>query len=159
MEFNLESFYVRQTKPKIYGNIALPENTERYIVKAQGLLGIDIFSGDKIKIINIEGGQICEVSIFDNFGNNNQSIIGGKNNGDAKFIKYLLANSDDKKIILNKLKKKKIDFNKAKSSNFFNNSTIENETVKLESQEDGFIIFAAPGEAMQVDKQNAPTDI
>ena len=78
----------------------MPKNKERYLVKAQGIIGIDIFKDDKIEIINIEGGQVCEITVFDNDGKNNQKIIEGKNNGDAKFIKYLLSNSNDKKIII-----------------------------------------------------------
>lgn len=97
MKINLENFDIRRSAPRLGGIYSLPENVERYIVKAQGLIGIDIFSGDKIKIINTEGGQICEVAVFDKSGKNNQSIIGKQNDGEAKFTKYLLTNSDDKK--------------------------------------------------------------
>ena len=45
---------------------------------------------DKIKIIDTEGGQVCEVIAFDNQGKNNQSIIGKKINGDAKFTKIYI---------------------------------------------------------------------
>jgi len=109
MKINLENFDIRRSAPRLEGIYSLPENVERYIVKAQGLIGIDIFSGDKIKIINTEGGQICEVAVFDKSGKNNQSIIGKQNDGEAKFTKYLLTNSDDKKILIDKLKKKKND--------------------------------------------------
>ena len=159
MKINLENFDVRKSIANIAGSYNLPENIERYIVKAQGLIGLDIFSGDKIKIINTEGGQLCEVIVFDSSGKNNQSIIGEKINGDAKFIKYILSNNNDKKLLLDKLKKKKIDFNKAKSSNFFDQDSIAQQSLELVTQEDGFIIFTAPGEDMLVDKQNAPTDI
>ena len=93
MKLNLEKFDIRRSEAKILGNYNLPENTERYTVKAQGLIGIDIFRDDKIKIINIEGGQICEVTVFDNNGKNNQSIIGKKINGEAEFTKYILTNN------------------------------------------------------------------
>ena len=159
MELNLKNFNIRRSAPRIIGSYNLPENNERYIVKGQGLIGIDIFSGDKIKIINIEGGQTCEICVFDDIGKNKQSIIGEKSNGDAEFIKYILSESNDRKILLNKLKKKKIDFNNAKSSNFFDHNTLVGEKKELTIQEDGFIIFATPGDSMQVDKQNAPTDI
>ena len=159
MELNLENFNVRKTAAKIAGHFSLPANTERYIIKARGLLGLDIFNGDKIKIINTEGGQVCETIVFDKSGKNKQTIINEKINGDGKFIKYLLSNSSDKKILLNKLEKKKIDFNNTKSSNFFDHDSLANETIDLFIQEDGFIIFASPGEDMQVDQQNAPTDI
>ena len=64
MDINLTEFNVRQTNPWISRTNSLPENVERYTVKAQGLIGIDIFAGDKINLINTEGGQICEVIVF-----------------------------------------------------------------------------------------------
>ena len=159
MKLNLENFNIRRSKAKITGSYSFPENTERYIVKAQGLIGLDIYKGDQIKIINTEGGQSCEVVVFDNEGKNNQSIIGKKINGDAIFIKYILTNSNEKNLLLEKLKKKKIDFNKIKSSNFFDINSLAKEKIDLVIHEDGFIIFSAPGENMPVHKQNAPTDI
>ena len=159
MKLNLENFNIRRSNARIIGNYNLPKNVERYIVKAQGLIGVDIFAGDIIKVTDIEGGQICETAVFDKTGKNNHSIIGETANSDSKYIKFLLSNSKDKKILLNKLKKKNINFDNCLSSNFFTNSTHAKEAIKLIAQEDGFIIFAAPGESMQVDKQNAPTDL
>ena len=159
MKLNLENFDIRRSQPTIVDNYRLPENFERYILKGEGLIGIDIFKGDKVKITNSEGGQICEVVLFDLLGNNNQSIIDNIVNGDAKYIKYVLTNGNDKKTLLKKLRNKKIDFNNCKSTNFFNYNTIENEHVEFIIHDEGFILFAAPGEAMNVDKQNAPTDL
>ena len=159
MNINLENFEIRRSNPKILGSAGFSEKTERYLVKAKGIIGIDIFQGDKVKIVDLEGGQPCEVISFDKKGNNNQSIIGQKINGDAKFVKYILTNANDKKILLEKLKKKKIDFKKTKSSNFFNLETFKKSEVEFIAIEDGFIIFAATGEDMQVDHQNSPTDI
>ena len=118
MELNLENFNIRRSEALIVGSYNLPENTEKYTVKAQGLIGLDVYKDDKIKIINTEGGQVCEIIAFDNSGKNNQSIIGAKNNGDAKFIKNILTYSNDRKILLTKLKDKNINFNNSKSSNF-----------------------------------------
>ena len=89
MELNLKNFNIRRSSPKIKDNYSLPKNVERYIIKAQGLIGVDIFNGDKIKIINIEGGQICEVSAFESTGKNNQSIIGKNFNNEASFFKWI----------------------------------------------------------------------
>ena len=46
MEISLENFEIRRSNPYIAGSQGLPEGTERYIAKAQGLIGIDIFEGD-----------------------------------------------------------------------------------------------------------------
>jgi len=159
MKLNLKNFDVRKSTPFIAGSYGLPENTEKYTVKAQGLIGIDVFKGDKIIIIDIEGGQTCEVIAFDSKGKNNQSIIGQKINGEAKFVKYILTNSNDKKVLLEKIKKKNIDFHKTQSSNFFDETTAEKDEIKFSAEEDGFILFAAPGEDMQVNQQNAPSNI
>ena len=75
MQFNLKDFDVRRSAPKISGSYSFPANIERYVVRSQSLIGLDIFSGDKIKIIDREGGQICETIAFERLGNNNQSII------------------------------------------------------------------------------------
>ena len=159
MEINLTNFNVRRTNPVILGKAGLPENVERYIVKGQGLIGVDIYINDKITIVNLEGSQICETIVFDKTGKNKQSIIGQKSNGEADFTKYILTKSSDKQILLSSLKRKKINFSNSKSSNFFNIDTIAKEKINLTVEEDGFMIIAAPGEDMKVDFHNPPTDI
>ena len=159
MELNLEKFNIRKSVPWIAGTYSLPENVERYIVKGQGLIGVDIFKDDKITIVNIEGNQICETTVFDKSGKNKQSIIGQKNNGNADFIKYILTNSSDKKVLLTSLKRKNINFSKSKSSTFFDIHTKAKEKINLTVEEDAFILVAAPGEDMKVDLHNPPTDI
>ena len=110
MQLNLENFNIRRTNPYIAGLIGLAPGEERYIAKAQGLIGLEIFEGDKISIKNIEGQQECEIVAFDRNGKNNLGIIGQKKNADAKFIKHTLSNSSDNKFLISKLKKRKIDF-------------------------------------------------
>ena len=68
MELNLENFNIRNSKPIILGNAGLPKNTERYHLNGMGIIGIDIYKDDKIKIINIEGSQVCEITFFDKNG-------------------------------------------------------------------------------------------
>ena len=48
MDINLTNFNVRRTNALILGNVGLPENVERYVVKGQGLIGLDIFKDDEI---------------------------------------------------------------------------------------------------------------
>ena len=159
MDINLTEFNVRQTNPWISRTNSLPENIERYTVKAQGLIGIDIFAGDKINLINTEGGQICEVIVFDEKGRNNHSIINQKENNDGEYIKYILTNDSNKNILLQKLNKKNININKARSTNFFNQDTPAKDVKKLNVENDGFAIFSAPGKDMRVDQQDTITDL
>ena len=74
MELDLNNFNIRKTKPIILGNAGLPDNVERYTAKAEGILGIDVFEGDEIKILNIEGSQELELSFFNDQGLNTSLI-------------------------------------------------------------------------------------
>ena len=42
----------------------LPPGVERYYVKGGGLSVIEVFPEDKIEIINDEGKQTCEITVF-----------------------------------------------------------------------------------------------
>ena len=90
MELKLENFKVRNTKPIIFGNAGLPEGTERYHLEGMKMIGLDIFSGDKITIINIEGSQSIEMVFFDENGNC-ESLVNKNLNGEAQFIKEKIA--------------------------------------------------------------------
>ncbi len=159
MEINLQNTDIRRSKPFIAGRQGLPEGQERYIAKAQGLIGLNIFSGDEIFIKNIEGMQECEITTFDSKGDNNLNIINIKKNSEATFIKHLLSSSPDHKLLLSKLKKKNIDFYNAFSFNFFSNTSLAGEIQSLKVIEDGFIIIAVPGKSMKVDQQNPTSDL
>ena len=159
MELDLTGFNVRKTQPYNAGILGLPEDVERYVAKAQGLIGFEIFAGDTISIINSEGSQLAEVVAFGNSGKCSLEIINCKANNEASFIKKILSNSHDNKYLLNKLKKKNIDFHQAVSINLFDLETKVRESIDLECHEDGFVIIAAPGEDMAVDAQNPATDI
>ena len=159
MDLNLDNFQIRRTNPYLAGPTGLLPGEERYMAKAQGLVGFEIFEGDKISIINIEGKQECEIVSFDKDGKNKIGIIGRQKNANANFIKYILTNSPDNKFLISKLKKRKIDFHNANSCNLFNTKTVSGTTEELTALENGFIIIAAPGKSMLVDNQDAASDL
>ena len=57
---------------------ALPPGVERYVVEGGGLTGIQILPDDEIEIINNEGNQICEISVFNKDGKSELGILGLK---------------------------------------------------------------------------------
>ena len=122
MEINLENFSIRRTKPYIAGQQGMPKDVERYTVKGEGILGIEVFRDDKIKIINLEGSQEMELTFFNDVGEN-ISLINKNLDKDAYFTKFILKNSNDKNSLIKKLKNKKINIDKIKSLNFFNKET------------------------------------
>ena len=141
MEINLENFKIRRSNPYIAGSQGLPVGTERYLAKAQGLIGIDVFCGDEISVKNIEGMQECEITAFDKNGKNKLNILGVQANAEANYIKNILSNSYDQKLLLSKLKKKNIDFHNSLSFNFFSNKSRAGESKDFTVIENGMVII------------------
>ena len=90
MNIDISKYPVRRSNPIIHGSYGLPTDTERYIVKGQGLIGIDLDKGDNLYFKNLEGNQVCEITIFDQQGNNNQNVIGEKKKIEDSFLKQVL---------------------------------------------------------------------
>ena len=159
MNIDISKYPVRRSNPIIHGSYGLPTDTERYIVKGQGLIGIDLDKGDNLYFKNLEGNQVCEITIFDQQGNNNQNVIGEKKKIEDSFLKQVLKKSSDKFFLIQKLKNKKINLNNFSSSLLFNESSKRNDSAEISISENCFVVLACPGENMIVGNQNPPTDI
>ena len=57
---------------------SLPPGVERYVVEGGGLTGIEVLPDDEIEILNNEGNQICEISVFNKDGKSELAILGLK---------------------------------------------------------------------------------
>ena len=68
----------------------LPPGVERYTINGGGLTGIQILPEDEIEVINNEGNQICEISIFNKEGKSDLSILNLKENKKESKIKKIL---------------------------------------------------------------------
>ena len=157
MELNLENYKVRKTSPIILGNPGLPKNTERYVVSGMGVIGIDLYKDDELKIVNLEGSQIVEMVFFNSLGNC-ESIVGKEYNANANFIKEKIKSESYKKLIQN-LKKRKFSFEKINSLNFFDKASLPGEEIILNVEKTGFAIIAAPGKIMNVESSEVATDL
>ena len=135
--------------------VLLP-GVERYYVKGGGLSVIEVLPEDKIEIINDEGKQTCEIIVFNSKGKSDLSILSLKENSNADFSKKTIFR-DEK--ISKLFKRKKFDLDKAKSSIIFDEDCVMGEKITLQSKDKCTVMLAAPGEQMNVHKQNPPTDL
>ena len=134
----------------------LPPGVERYYVKGGGLSVIEVNPEDKIEIINDEGKQVCEIIVFNMNGKPDLSILGLKENANGDFSKRTIT-KDEK--ISKIFQKKNLELNKAKSSILFNEDCLMEEKITLSSKDKCFVLIAAPGDPLNVHKQNPPTDL
>ena len=144
MNIDISKYPVRRSNPIIHGSYGLPDDTERYIVKGQGLIGIDLDKGDNLYFKNLEGNQVCEITIFDQQGNNNQNVIGEKKKIEDSFLKQVLKKSSDKFFLIQKLENKKINLNNFSSSLLFNESSKRNDSEEILISENCFTFLDAP---------------
>ena len=77
------SFHIKEP-----GLNVLPPGVERYTVNGGGITGIQIFPDDEIEIVNDEGNQICEISVFNKDGKSNTGILNLKENKSDNYNNY-----------------------------------------------------------------------
>ena len=138
----------------------LPPGVERHVVNGGGLTAFYIFPDDEIEIINNEGNQICEIICFNKDGKSDVGILNLKSNNNKNFIRDILSKKDESILATNyQLKKLNLNISNSKSSIVFDIDSQIGEKIKLKSKDKCFAIFAAPGQDMDVTKQNPPTDL
>ena len=137
----------------------LPEGTERYVVNAGGLTGIQIFPDDEIEIINDEGNQICEISVFDKNGKSELSLLNLKKSKTSGIKNLLFRKEETSLQALYQLKKRNLNIEKSEAAIIFDKNTNQGEKIKLKSKDKCYCIFSAPGNEMLVHEQNPITDL
>ncbi len=138
----------------------LPLGVERHIVNGGGLTGLQIFPEDEIEIINNEGNQICEISVFNKDGKSELAILNLKENKNSSEIKKILSKKDESSLAaVYQLKKRNLDIDKSKSAIIFDKDTSPDEKIKLKAKDKCYCIFSAPGPEMIIHEQNPTTDL
>ena len=114
----------------------LPLGVERYIVNGGGLTGVQILPEDEIEIINDEGNQVCEISVFNKDGKSELAILNLKENKNSSEIKKILSKKDESSLTAAyQLKKRNLDIDKSKSAIIFDKDTSPGENIKLHAKD------------------------
>jgi len=138
----------------------LPLGVERHVVNGGGLTGLQIFPDDEIEIVNDEGNQICEVSVFNKDGKSELAILNLKENKNSSEIKKILSKKEESSFAAAyQLKKRNLNIDKSKSAIVFDKDTSPNEKIKLKAKDKCYCIFSAPGPEMIVHEQNPTTNL
>ena len=142
------------------GQLTLPQGMERYVVEGNGSAIIEVEAGDVLKLINKEGGQICELITIGSSGKFDGSLLNEKPDAKAEGFKSLLKGGDESADRACKsLERRNVDLADAKSLNLFSGTSPAGDAAELNIQNDGILIIAAPGGVMDFEKQNTTTSI
>jgi len=138
----------------------LPLGVERHVVNGGGLSGIQILPDDEIEIVNDEGNQICEISVFNKDGKSELAILNLKENKNSSEIKKILSKKDENSLTASyQLKKRNLNIDKSKSAIVFDKDTSPGEKIKLNAKDKCYCIFSAPGPEMIIHEQDPTTDL
>lgn len=144
-------------QPRVF---SLPPGTERYVVSGGGAILIPLAAGDRLTVINDEGGQQCEIVAASAKGAIDAGILGQSANSDAAGLKALLSgDAQSLRGLRMGLEARGIDLAKAGGLRMFDATTAAKTEAGFRAERDGVAIIAAPGGIMDHEKQDTATPL
>jgi len=138
----------------------LPPGTERYRVRGGGAMVVPVGAGDTLELIDPEGRQPGELTIFGPAGVNDCDILGARSTGPSSAMAAILSSDDeDARAVASALKRRGIDAAKAQAVHVFGPDARPGEHATFSAEQQSICIVAAPGGPMRVDQQDPPTDL
>jgi len=136
---------------------------ERHVVPGGGALMLRLGAGDRLTVVNDEGGQMAELIAAAPDGRIDAAILGLASNSGAEGLKAMLALGDAAGEGLARLRRgiqaKGIDLARAGAIRLFAPDTAPGTQADLTALDGGWLILAAPGLPMSPDAQDTATPI
>ena len=124
---------------------------ETYTVAGGGALGVDLAAGDRIEIVNAEGGQTCELVCATPDGRTNGTLLGIAPDRPATGLRALLASGEPSLSRLHAgLSRRGIALEEAQAITLFGAQSPAGDAAGFTAQGAGWLIVAAPGPAMDM---------
>lgn len=133
---------------------------ERYSVPGAGAVMVPVLAGDRIEIVNDEGGQRAELLAAHRDGRLDAGILGAAADVPADGLRALLALGQPG---LDRLRKgmaaRGIDIGKARAIGLFGDRSAAGDRASFTAQAEGWLVVAAPGGAMDFERQDTATPL
>jgi aminomethyltransferase len=142
------------------GMRSLAPGEERYTVPGGCAIAVPIHAGDRLRLVDVEGMQACELVAADAAGVIDPAILGARGSSDASGLKQILSGtSESARSVRAGLERRGIDFARARAVTLFGGESRPGESADFTVTHDGLLIVAAPGAAMEAGAQNTATPI
>lgn len=143
------------------GLLTLAPGEERYTVPGGGAIALPIHAGDRLKLVDLEGMQACELVAVDASGRSDPAILGVPGGGEARGLQKILSNGEEESAVQVRsgLERRGINLAGARAVALFGGESQAGETAELTVQRDGFLIAAAPADPMSAGEQDTATPI
>jgi aminomethyltransferase len=138
----------------------LAPGEERYTVPGGGAIAVPIHAGDRVRVVDVEGMQLCEMVAADAMGAIDASIIGARGDSDAGGLKRVLSgNSESALSVRAGIERRGVDLAAARAVTLFGGESRPGDTSEFTVSRDGVLIVGAPGGAMAADSQATATPL
>ena len=138
----------------------LPPGVERHSVRGGGVTALWLRAGDKLKVIDPQGLQACELALFDSAGNATPASLGANQQYPMHGIATALsANTPDAQRVAKALDESHIKYTTAAGFRLFGVDSPAGASEEFTASADGTCIVAAPGALMRVDERQPATDL
>ncbi|MGL4312134.1 MAG: DUF1989 domain-containing protein [Paracoccaceae bacterium] len=136
---------------------------ERHVVPGGGASLIAIQTGDRLIVVNDEGGQPAEIVVAAKDGRIDPAILGQVPNSDAGGLKAMLALGDLAGEGMSRLRRgiatRGVDLAKAGGLRLFGGDSPAGTSAEFTAIDDGWLILAAPGAPMMPEAQDTATSL
>ena len=149
-------------QPKGYapGLPFLGSGVERYVVRGGGATVIELGSGDGLEVLDPEGLQRCEITVFGEDGKDDAAAIGARSTGPAEGLLAIASeNREDTRRVVRGLSQRNIELAGSQAVTLFDGDSRPGESVTFTAQRAAVCAIVAPGSDMQPDQQTPPTDL
>ncbi|MGD9502666.1 MAG: DUF1989 domain-containing protein [Methyloceanibacter sp.] len=139
---------------------ALGPGEERYTVPGGGVIAVPVFAGDRVRVVDLEGMQVCELAAADAEGRLDLTVLGASGGSDAIGLKRALSADDESaRIVRTGLARRGIDLASARAVTLFGGESRPGESAEFTVTRNGLLLAAAPAEAMEAGAQATATPI
>jgi len=129
-------------------------------VPGGGAIAVPIHAGDRVRVVDVEGMQLCEMVAADAMGAIDASIIGARGNSDAGGLKRVLSgNNESARSVRAGIERRGVDLAAARAVTLFGGESRPGDTSEFTVSRDGVLIVGAPGGAMAADSQATATPL
>jgi len=138
----------------------LPRGQERYVVEGAGAILISAHAGDRLQVVNDEGGQPCEIIAAGADGVIDAAILGQAANSSAEGLKALLTSGEASLTRMKlSLAKRGMDLARAAGVRLFAADSPAGAQQSFTLTRDATLVIAAPGGGMAPDAQDTATPL
>ncbi len=138
----------------------LPPGVERYPVPGGGSRAVPVFQGDEIIVLDKEGLQMGQLTLFTPDGRSDAAMLGAAGSGrPAETIELLANGSRSGRRVLEALAGSGFNLAQGDAISVFGDGSRPGDQESYSVECDGLLICAAPGGPMRPDLQNTPTEV